>query len=228
MKRVNSQPVVELKRVSKVYQLDAEVVTALKSVSLEILEGEYISIKGPSGSGKSTLMHLMGLLDTPTEGQVVFEGRQVSRLGESELSVILYRNVDFVFQQFRLLERVAAWENVALPLVYAGVGATERRKRAVAELRAVGLGDRLDHRPNQLSGGQQQRVAIARALVNRPRIIFADEPTGNLDTESGKTVMKLLDMLNRKGKTIVLVTHELAVAAHAKRQIKIINGMIKT
>ncbi|MBI4034870.1 MAG: ABC transporter ATP-binding protein [Candidatus Chisholmbacteria bacterium] len=228
MKRVNSQPVVELKRVSKVYQLDAEVVTALKSVSLEILEGEYISIKGPSGSGKSTLMHLMGLLDTPTEGQVVFEGRQVSGLGEAELAVIRNRKVGFVFQQFSLLERVAAWENVALPLVYAGVGATERRKRAVAELRAVGLGDRLDHRPNQLSGGQQQRVAIARALVNRPRIIFADEPTGNLDTESGKTVMKLLDMLNRKGKTIVLVTHELAVAAHAKRQIKIINGMIKT
>lgn len=210
------------------YQLDAEVVTALKSVSLEILEGEYISIKGPSGSGKSTLMHLMGLLDTPTEGQVVFEGRQVSGLGEAELAVIRNRKVGFVFQQFSLLERVAAWENVALPLVYAGVGATERRKRAVAELRAVGLGDRLDHRPNQLSGGQQQRVAIARALVNRPRIIFADEPTGNLDTESGKTVMKLLDMLNRKGKTIVLVTHELAVAAHAKRQIKIINGMIKT
>lgn len=222
----NRSSFLEFRNVSKIYDLGGTSVIALQPTSLVIHAGEYVSIQGPSGSGKSTLMYLMGLLDMPTEGRVFLDGQDVSDLSEKELAKIRNQKIGFVFQQFNLLPKVAAWEQVALPLVYAGVGGREQKERAMEALQSVGLGDRADHRPSQLSGGQQQRVAIARALVNKPSIIFADEPTGNLDTASGETVLEIFDRLHREGKTIVVVTHEENVAKRAKRHLKIVDGRI--
>lgn len=225
--RKSNNPLLELQRVTKVYDLGGASVTALHPTSLVIRKGEYVSIQGPSGSGKSTLMHLMGLLDAPSSGRVFLDGQDVSGLSEKELARIRNQNIGFVFQQFNLLSKVEAWEQVALPLMYAGVSGREKNELAMKALTAVGLSDRARHRPNQLSGGQQQRVAIARALVTNPSIIFADEPTGNLDIASGETVLEIFDRLHREGKTIVIVTHETGVARKAKRHLTIIDGRIK-
>lgn len=225
--RSSKQPLLELKDVAKRYSLGETQFLAIKPTNLAIFPGDYISIKGPSGSGKSTLMHLMGLLDNPSGGKIYLEGKDVSNFSETRLAKIRNRNIGFVFQRFNLLPRAAAWENVALPLVYAGVTASERKSRALESLKSVGLEDRIDHRPNQLSGGQQQRLAIARALVNNPSLILADEPTGNLDSKSGKVVMDLFDKFNRQGKTVIIVTHEEEVAKHARKKIAIMDGVVK-
>lgn len=223
----NRSSLLELRNVTKVYDLGGTSVTALHPTSLIIRAGEYVSIQGPSGSGKSTLMYLMGLLDAPTNGHILLGGQDVSGLSEKELARIRNQKIGFVFQQFNLLPKVSAWEQVALPLVYAGISSRECLDHAIAALNTVGLADRIDHRPSQLSGGQQQRVAIARALVTNPSIIFADEPTGNLDTASGETVLSIFDRLHKEGKTIVIVTHEANVARKAKRHLKIVDGRIK-
>lgn len=217
----------ELKNVEKVYQMDGVSIHALQGVSLEIKKGEFVSIMGPSGSGKSTLMHIMGLLDTPTAGRVFFEKKDTSRLSEEELARLRNRSIGFVFQAFNLLPRTSALENVSLPLLYAGKSAAEREAATRKALEKVGLGDRLRHTPAQLSGGEQQRAAIARALVTNPSIILADEPTGNLDTKSGKEVMKILKALNKDGHTIVVVTHEAHIARFTERIIRMVDGRIK-
>jgi len=220
--------VIEAVGLTRTYRLEGVEVAALRGVTLCVGAGEYAAVTGPSGSGKSTLMHVLGALDRPTAGSVRIDGRDVSRLSDSALAGLRNRTVGFVFQSFQLLSRTTAVDNVALPLTYRGVRRAERRRRAVEALEAVGLGHRLQHRPNQLSGGEQQRVAIARALVGEPKVVFADEPTGNLDTRSGREVMGLLDRLNaERGVAIVLVTHEAEVAAHARRQIRIRDGLIE-
>lgn len=217
----------DLVKVSKIYRMEEQTVTALKNVTLRIDAGEHISIMGPSGSGKSTLLHILSMLDTPTEGEVIFKGKRVEKYTEKQLAYLRGSEIGFVFQQFNLLPNTSAWENVALPLVYANVEASERRRRAVAMLTRVGLADRLENTRSQLSGGQQQRVAIARALINNPAIIFADEPTGNLDSKSGKEVLDLFESLHEKeGKTVVMVTHESMIAAQADRQIMLKDGEI--
>ncbi|HLZ39220.1 MAG TPA: ABC transporter ATP-binding protein [Mycobacteriales bacterium] len=218
---------VELVDVVRSYQLDGVVVQALRGVSLRVEQGEYAAILGPSGSGKSTLMHLLGCLDQPTSGTVRVAGRDVTTLSDAELAALRNRTIGFVFQSFQLLPRTSALDNVALPLVYRGLAAAERRRRAGAALDAVGLAHRLAHRPTQLSGGEQQRVAIARALVGEPRVVLADEPTGNLDTRSGGDVMDILERLNaERGVAVVLVTHEAAVAARARRQVQVRDGLV--
>jgi putative ABC transport system ATP-binding protein len=220
--------VIEAVGLVRTYRMEGVDVAALRGITLHLEAGEYAAISGPSGSGKSTLMHVLGALDRPTAGTVRIAGRDVSRLSDGELARLRNRTVGFVFQAFQLLPRTTAVENVALPLIYRGVRRAERRRRAVAALESVGLGHRLHHRPNQLSGGEQQRVAIARALVGEPKVVFADEPTGNLDTASGAEVMGLLDRLNTERRVaIVLVTHEPEVAAHARRQIRIRDGLIE-
>jgi putative ABC transport system ATP-binding protein len=220
--------VIEAVRLVRTYRLEGVEVAALRGVTLALQAGEYVAITGPSGSGKSTLMHVLGALDRPTAGTVRIAGRDVARLSDGELAELRNRTVGFVFQSFQLLPRTTAVDNVALPLAYRSVRRAERHRRAVAALEAVGLGHRLHHRPNQLSGGEQQRVAIARALVGEPQVVFADEPTGNLDTASGADVMGLLDRLNaERGVAIVLVTHEPEVAAHARRQIRIRDGLVE-
>lgn len=224
---MNRQPLLKLTDVTKRYSLGETEFQAVKPTNLAVFPGDYISIKGPSGSGKSTLMHVMGLLDTPTTGKIYLEGQDVSGLSETKLAKIRNRKIGFVFQQFNLLPRTAAWENVALPLIYAGVAAETRKTVSVKALETVGLGERANHKPNQLSGGQQQRVAIARAIITDPMIILADEPTGNLDTLSGGAIMELFDKFNRQGKTIILVTHEESIAKHARRKITIIDGVVK-
>ncbi len=210
----------------KKYSLGKVEVEALRGVSLEIEENEYISIMGPSGSGKSTLMHILGCLDTPTRGEYFLEDKKVSDYTDTELAGIRNRYIGFVFQNFNLLTRLSALENVALPLIYAGVNKRERISRAEEILRKVGLAERIKHRPNELSGGECQRVAIARALINNPKIIFADEPTGNLDTKTGKEIMEIFDRLHSEGHTVVIVTHDPNIAQHAKRVIKLIDGRI--
>ena len=218
--------ILSVKNVTKVYKMDGISVNALDGVSLEIYEGEFVSIIGSSGSGKSTLMHIIGCLDTPTSGRVILDGHEVSRMGERELAKIRNKKIGFVFQQFNLLSRTSALENVTLPLVYNGTDEAEIRERGIESLKKVGLGERLDHHPNQLSGGQQQRVAIARALVTNPAIILADEPTGNLDSKSGSEVMNIFKDLHAQGRTIILVTHDPNVAAQAQRTIKLKDGKI--
>lgn len=227
MRQNNRKPILELIKVTKKYFLGESHFSAVKPTNFKVFPGDYISVRGPSGSGKSTLMHLMGLLDTPSAGKIYLEGQDVSGLSETKLAKIRNRKIGFVFQQFNLLSRTAAWENVALPLVYAGVPAGERNVLSLKALETVGLADRANHKPNQLSGGQQQRVAIARAIVIDPMIILADEPTGNLDTLSGQAIMDLFDKFNRQGKTIIIVTHEESVAKHARRKITIVDGMVK-
>lgn len=220
-------PVLEAIDISKTYTLsDDIIVRALDKLSLKIEKGEMIAIIGPSGSGKSTLMHSIGLLDLPDTGEVVVNGTHVKDMDENELAHVRNREIGFVFQSFNLLARTTALENVELPLIYAGVSAEERKRRAVEALTRVGLGERLTHTPNQLSGGQQQRVAIARALIAEPSIILADEPTGNLDSRSGIEIMSFLQRLNEGGATIVLVTHDQDVAHHASRIVTLSDGKI--
>jgi putative ABC transport system ATP-binding protein len=213
--------------VTRTYDLDGVSVRALRGVTVEIAYGDHVSIVGRSGSGKSTLMHLLGGLDRPTSGRLLIDGRDVAALSAPEMAGLRNRTIGFVFQSFHLLTRTSAVENVALPLIYAGVRAAERRHRATAMLERVGLGHRLDHRPNQLSGGEQQRVAIARALVTQPAVLLADEPTGNLDTASGQAVLDLLEELNAEQKVaLVVVTHDKEVAARARREITMRDGAI--
>ncbi len=222
-----SRVVLEARDVSKCYVLDEIEVHALRGVDLQVCDGEMLSIIGPSGSGKSTLMHIIGLLDRPSEGIVTVEGEEVSAMEPNQLAAVRNRRIGFVFQSFNLLARTTAQANVELPLIYAGVSGGERSRRAQAALERVGLGDRLNHLPNQLSGGQQQRVAIARALVTEPSIVLADEPTGNLDTRSGIEVMSILQDLNTThGITVVLVTHDDAVSRHAQRIVSLRDGRI--
>jgi len=219
--------VLEAKGIAKEYAIGEEIaVRALDGVSFQIHRGDLIAIIGPSGSGKSTLMHSIGLLDRPTEGQILVGDIDVTDMSPNQLAAVRNREIGFVFQAFNLLARTTAMENVELPLIYAGVSASERKRRARAALERVGLGDRLNHVPNQLSGGQQQRVAIARALVTEPAIVLADEPTGNLDSKSGKEVMAFLQELNRSGVTVVLVTHDNHVAKHARRIVTMRDGQI--
>jgi putative ABC transport system ATP-binding protein len=210
----------------KTYVMGAEQVHALRGVNLRIDRGEYVAIMGPSGSGKSTLMNLIGCLDTPTQGRYWLNSNLVSELDDDELARIRNREIGFVFQTFNLLARATALHNVELPLIYSGTPSDERIARAKAALEAVDLGERMNHKPNELSGGQRQRVAIARALVNNPSIILADEPTGNLDSQTGNEIMKLMEDLHRKGNTIVLVTHEADIAEHAYRVVHIKDGIV--
>jgi len=221
------KPLIQLKNIKKSYPLDGFDLEILKGINLEINSGEFVAIMGPSGSGKSTLMNILGCLDTPTAGSYLLEGENVENLSPDELAVIRNRKIGFVFQGFNLLSRTSAIENVELPMVYAGVADAERFAKAKDALIGVGLGDRIYHQPNQLSGGQQQRVAIARAIVNDAPIIFADEPTGNLDTKMSIEIMQLFSRLNSELKrTIILVTHEEDIALYAKRIIKIVDGEI--
>jgi len=209
------------------YDMGGEIVRALRGVDIQIRKNEFVAIMGPSGSGKSTLMNLIGCLDTPNAGEYWLNGQKVSDLSDDELARIRNKEIGFVFQTFNLLPRADALHNVELPLIYAGLGAAERKRRAAGALEKVGLGDRMDHRPNELSGGQRQRVAIARALVNEPSILLADEPTGNLDSATGNEIMGLFQELHDTGQTIVLVTHEHDIAAHARRQIHLLDGKIE-
>ncbi len=213
-------------RISKVYTMGDVKVHALRDISFSIESGEYVAIMGPSGSGKSTLMHIMGCLDRPTSGSLYLRGKDVSSLTDGELAEIRNAEIGFVFQNFNLLPNISILENVELPMVYAGVPPKERRERAVRALEMVGLGSRLHHKPSEVSGGQRQRASIARAVVNRPAIVLADEPTGNLDSATGAEIMELFDELNAKGNTIILVTHEREVAEHASRIIHILDGEI--
>jgi putative ABC transport system ATP-binding protein len=220
------RPLIQIERVSKLYSVGDIVVPALRDVSLTIAEGEFVAIMGASGSGKSTLMNIIGCLDVPTSGRYLLSGHPVSDWDRDTLAEVRNRALGFVFQTFNLLPRTTALENVELPMVYAGIAAAERRRRAASALARVGLGERMCHRPNQLSGGQQQRVAIARATVMNPRVILADEPTGNLDSRTSKEVMALFQELSRGGITIILVTHESDIAAYARREIVLKDGQI--
>ncbi|MFC5681245.1 ABC transporter ATP-binding protein [Streptococcus downii] len=219
---------ISLKNICRSYQNGEQELQVLKNINLEIGEGEFVAIMGPSGSGKSTLMNTIGMLDTPTSGEYYLEGQEVARLGEKQLAQVRNQQIGFVFQQFFLLSKMDAVQNVELPLIYAGVPAAQRRKLAEEYLSKVELTDRIHHLPSELSGGQKQRVAIARALVNDPSIILADEPTGALDTKTGSQIMELLVELNEEGKTIIMVTHEPEIAAYAKRQIVIRDGVISS
>jgi putative ABC transport system ATP-binding protein len=219
--------VIVTRNLQRDYDMGGEVVHALRGVDLVMRQNEFVAIMGPSGSGKSTLMNLIGCLDSPTGGEYWLNGHRVSELGDDELARIRNKEIGFVFQTFNLLPRASALHNVELPLVYAGLRARERRQAAADALTRVGLADRMEHRPNELSGGQRQRVAIARALVNRPSILLADEPTGNLDSATSEEILGLFDGLHRDGQTIVLVTHETDIAAHARRQVHLKDGRVE-
>jgi putative ABC transport system ATP-binding protein len=226
--RPPGEPVIRIEGAVKRYRLGSVTVQALRGVSLEIRRNEYLAVMGPSGSGKSTLMNLLGCLDTPTSGRYEFAGRNVAAMGDDELAGIRNREIGFVFQTFNLLPRADALRNVELPLIYAGAAPEERRRRAREALEGVGLGDRIHHRPNELSGGQRQRVAIARALVNRPSILLADEPTGNLDSQTGVEILALFEQLYERGHTLIVVTHEEDVARHARRIVRLRDGLIES
>ena len=219
--------IIKTEGLTKDYVLGAETVHAVRSVDLDIKVGEFVAIMGPSGSGKSTFMNMVGCLDTPTAGKYWLNGQLVSELSDDDLARVRNKEIGFVFQTFNLLPRATALHNVELPLIYAGLGAKERRRRAEEKLELVGLADRMDHRPPEMSGGQRQRVAVARALVNDPALLLADEPTGNLDSVTGEEIMDQLAQLNREGQTIVLVTHENNIAAYAKRQVHLLDGNIE-
>jgi putative ABC transport system ATP-binding protein len=218
---------IDIQNVTKVYQMGEIQVHALRGVSLHVEAGEFLTIMGPSGSGKSTLMNVLGCLDAPTEGRYILHAQDVSHLSDTQLAHVRNREIGFVFQQFNLLPRTSAQRQVELPLAYAGVGTRERKERARAALEAVGLDNRLDHRPDELSGGQQQRVAIARALVTEPSIIMADEPTGNLDTRSGEEVLRIFQGLNEQGITVIFVTHDPEIAEYSQRVVHIRDGLIE-
>ena len=220
------RPVIDIRNVHRIFESEAGCAHILHNVSLAVNPGEFVAITGPSGSGKSTLMNILGCLDRPTSGSYKLGGKEVAHLGDDELAVVRNQHIGFVFQNFNLLSRISALDNVALPLVYAGVGRRERTERAMEKLKSVGLETWAHHKPNELSGGQRQRVAIARALVNNPHIIMADEPTGNLDTKSTKDIMRLFEALHEEHKTIILVTHEPEIAACANRQLLLSDGRI--
>ena len=220
--------VIDIENITKYYVMGEEMVHALRGVSLQIQRNEYLAIMGPSGSGKSTLMNMLGCLDTPSSGRYEFNGKDVSAMNDDELAAIRNREIGFVFQTFNLLPRSTSLRNVELPLIYAGIAPDAREERAAQALRDVGLGDRMQHKPNELSGGQRQRVAIARALVNRPSIILADEPTGNLDSRTGEEIMALLEDLYQGGNTIILVTHEPDIAKHARRTVFLRDGLVES
>lgn len=220
--------VISVKDISRIYKVGAETIHALRSISLEIGKNEYVALMGSSGSGKSTLMNVLGCLDTPSGGEYFLNGVDVAHLSDNELAEIRNRQIGFVFQTFNLLPRSTALENVALPLVYAGLSRAERDARALKALQDVGLGDRVTHRPNELSGGQRQRVAIARALVTNPSIILADEPTGNLDSKTSYEIMGLLAEIHEKGNTVILVTHEEDIARHAHRIVRLRDGLVES
>jgi len=219
-------PVIDIRDVWKTYELGETKVHALRGVSLQIMSNDYVAIMGPSGSGKSTLMNMLGCLDTPTSGHYEFKGHNVAEMGDNELARVRNKELGFVFQSFNLLGRSTTLRNVELPLIYAGMNPEERMEKAMLACEKVGLGDRWRHRPNELSGGQRQRVAIARALVNNPSLILADEPTGNLDSKTGEEIMALLEVLHEQGNTIVIVTHEDDIAAHAHRKLRLFDGQI--
>lgn len=220
--------VIKIRNIIRDFKLGQEIVNVLKGIDLDIERGEYVAIMGPSGSGKSTLMNIIGCLDTATAGTYILNGKDVSKMSDDELADIRNTEIGFVFQTFNLLPRTTALDNVALPMVYAGVSKSERTKRAMDVLKSVGLADRMEHKPNQLSGGQRQRVAVGRALVNHPSIILADEPTGNLDSKTSLEILNLFDDIHKAGNTVIVVTHEEDVAARAKRIIRLIDGMIST
>lgn len=222
------QEIIKLRQITRDFPLGNQVVKVLKGIDLDIMPNEYVALMGPSGSGKSTLMNLLGCLDTPTSGEYWLNGKDVSKMTDNELAEVRNTEIGFVFQTFNLLPRSTALENVALPLVYAGQSSADRNKRADDVLHSVGLGDRMDHRPNQLSGGQRQRVAVARALVNKPSIILADEPTGNLDSKTSVEIMKLFGDIHAQGNTVILVTHEEEIAQNAHRIIRLRDGQIES
>jgi putative ABC transport system ATP-binding protein len=226
--RPTSPMVIDIENITKNYIMGEETVHALRGVSLQINRNEYIAIMGPSGSGKSTLMNMLGCLDTPTSGRYEFNGKNVAEMDDDELAAIRNREIGFVFQTFNLLPRSTSLRNVELPLIYAGIDPETREERATEALFDVGLGDRIHHKPNELSGGQRQRVAIARALVNKPSIILADEPTGNLDSRTGEEIMALFEDLYQRGNTVILVTHERDIAAHARRAVHLRDGLIES
>ena len=219
---------IELKDIAKIYQMGSLKVKALQNISLDIKENEYVALMGPSGSGKSTLMNILGCLDTPSLGDYILNDTDVSRLEDNQLAEIRNKEIGFVFQTFNLLPRYSALENVALPLIYAGIGKEEREKRAKEVLTQVGLEDRMSHKPNELSGGQRQRVAVARAMVNKPSIILADEPTGNLDSKTSVEIMQLFSDIHKLGNTVILVTHEEDIAEHAHRIVRLIDGLVES
>lgn len=225
---MSKELIIDIKEIKRDFKMGSETVKVLKGVNLQIEKGDYVALMGPSGSGKSTLMNILGCLDTPTSGYYSLNNKDVSRLDDDQLAEIRNKDIGFVFQTFNLMPRTTALDNVALPMIYAGRSKDERNQRASDVLHMVGLGDRMDHHPNQLSGGQRQRVAVARALVNNPSIILADEPTGNLDTKTSIEIMALFDEIHSKGNTVILVTHEEDIAAYAHRIIRLRDGIIES
>lgn len=224
---MSQEPLIKIRDIGRKYVIGAETIHALKSVTLDIYKGEFVALMGPSGSGKSTLMNILGCLDTPTRGEYILNGINVSEMSDDELAEVRNKEIGFVFQTFNLLPRSTSLDNVALPLVYAGYSKKVREDKAQAALESVGLGNRVHHKPNELSGGQRQRVAVARALINNPSIILADEPTGNLDTKTSIEIMGLLEEIHSKGNTIILVTHEEDIAQHAHRIVRMRDGLIE-